>query len=88
VSTRDSVTIQCLFSSSGYEPFFGDGHKRSHELQENIAAEGSPAVGETIQRTIVIGGRQFSFRAFGVPGGKTSVGTVVEGVSQRNVDEP
>jgi hypothetical protein len=63
-------------------------HKRRHELQENIAAEGSPSVGETIQRTIVIGGRQFSFRAFGLPGGKTSVGTVIEGVFQRNVAEP
>jgi hypothetical protein len=58
------------------------------QITEFKAAEGSPALGETIQRTIVIDGRQFSFRAFGLPGGKTSVGTVVEGVFQRNVAKP
>jgi RHS repeat-associated protein len=57
-------------------------------IQENIAAEGAPGIGETIQRTIVINGRQFSFRAFGLPGGKTSVGTVVPGSFTRNVAEP
>lgn len=57
-------------------------------IGRRMSTRGAPAAGETIQETILVGGKEYSYRAFGLPGGRVSVGTAVEGKFARNVAEP
>ena len=54
-------------------------------IKTDIARHGLPPAGGVIQKTILVNGRQYSYRAFGLPNGNASVGTAVPGRFNRDV---
>ncbi|MFY2763387.1 RHS repeat-associated core domain-containing protein [Arenimonas sp. MALMAid1274] len=54
-------------------------------IRVDIARRGLPPPGGVIQQTISVNGQTYSYRAFGLPNGNTSVGTAVPGHFGRDI---